>query len=80
MFLMEPANNTILKRIAGDLFQKTHLILSQDVAERYVYENTPYSLKKYIHLSNHYKEQNFDVLRSIIYRHFDELKGFFLKE
>ncbi|MEM7735478.1 MAG: GntR family transcriptional regulator [Deinococcota bacterium] len=80
ILLIVPANNTILKRIAEDLFQKTHQILSSHVAERYVRNHATYSLKKHHHIFELYKKQDIDALRRSIYTHFEDLKEFFLKD
>lgn len=78
--LTEPAENSILKRIASDLIDRTSHLTVKIPVDRYVRADIERSLAKHVEIFTAYRERQREQLVARIHRHFDELEVHFLQD
>lgn len=75
-----PAENSILKRIAFDLIDRTDQLTVKVPTDRYVREDVERSLAKHVDIFTKYRLGEPEALRASIRRHFDDLEVAFLED
>lgn len=78
--LAKPADNSVLKRIANDLIDRTEQLTVSAPVHRYVQRELERSFDKHAQILDAYRQRDIDRLRGLIHRHFETLEVFFLEE